>query len=41
MTHNRALLLFAIIYTVAMLIGGSDDYALAKAQEQYREVVRK
>jgi hypothetical protein len=39
MTHNRALLLFAIIYTAAMLVGGSDDYRLAKSQEEYKQLM--
>lgn len=37
MTHNRALLVFAIIYTAAMLIGGKDDFELAKQQERTRQ----
>jgi hypothetical protein len=36
MTHNYALPLFLILYTVAMLLAGTDDYELAKAQEQQR-----
>jgi hypothetical protein len=38
--NTYALPLFLILYTVAMLLAGTDDFENAKQMERYSEVVR-